>query len=544
MPKISIKNGKGRIVWDKDDWLAGVEKIENTAGSDSMEGGFTKDTFSIDPLRKYGYLTVGKNPVAVTNHSSIDGIIKNGVIKGDNAYLIASNKVHKLGTLAAGTINVTSPFPYTLVHGEHNSVVGHDIVNYCVGTTLKAFYSISDATDWDVGVYDYTSDAFDPDFMSTEPDNKLADNWLGDGDADYLTYGASKTIPLIVGDDDLLYMGCGRYLHAFDGQAGANGTFHGAVLTLPQGWTITCLARTNNRKIAVGAYYSSAQGASTFNKGKAAIWIYDHLNLDPEAIYWLDDNYISEVFSWNGTLACFTNGVKAGRNAGTVKLKYLTNPGLDGDYSGTSFKTLVSYNGSAPIRGGVEIIDGDIYWNGGGNVYAFVNLDGKYSLHKIARDNGSNSGMLKSFTQISNLHISSGISSSGGGLDYLSSNYREAGGAYFSKVYLPSENDKKYRITSLGITLDDAYAGDGRGFTINAEKDASDDVMITVKGALPKKKIWYEKTSDLWESFGKKFGEFTCIAPIFLWNNNISGGGITSAPVIVRFEIEFELINK
>ena len=60
-----------------------------------------------------------------------------------------------------------------------------------------------------------------------------------------LTDGQGKEHPMCVGDDDLLYIGSGRYLHGYDGQVGTEGTFYAKVLTLPVNYVITSMVNYN-----------------------------------------------------------------------------------------------------------------------------------------------------------------------------------------------------------------------------------------------------------------------------------------------------------
>ena len=79
---------------------------------------------------------------------------------------------------------------------------------------------------------------FDDDMMSTSAASPLAGSDLTDGQ--------NAEHPMIVGDDDVLYIGSGRYLHGYDGQVGNAGTFYSKVLTLPLGYIITSMQTYNN----------------------------------------------------------------------------------------------------------------------------------------------------------------------------------------------------------------------------------------------------------------------------------------------------------
>ena len=78
---------------------------------------------------------------------------------------------------------------------------------------------------------------FDDDFMSTIAVNKMAGMDLIDGQ--------NVEHPMIVGDDDVLYIGSGRYLHGYDSFTSLTGTFYSKVLTLPKGYIITSIQKYN-----------------------------------------------------------------------------------------------------------------------------------------------------------------------------------------------------------------------------------------------------------------------------------------------------------
>ena len=82
-----------------------------------------------------------------------------------------------------------------------------------------------------------------------------------------LTDGQNVEHPMIVGDDDVLYVGSGRYLHGYDGQIGNEGTFYSKVLTLPLGYTITSMQKYNNY-LAIFAHNNDTT-ASGYSDSKA-----------------------------------------------------------------------------------------------------------------------------------------------------------------------------------------------------------------------------------------------------------------------------------
>jgi len=384
MPKLTLNQTGGSILFDENDWLAGLNtsatntEFKKLYGNASMTG--------VSPLRQPGYLYPSPLQNDVTNVAQVTAFLRNAVVIGDNAYIIGSNSlVHKLTTLSAGTISTTAPFPHTIDHA-HASEAGSDIALYYTGSTQRVFYSFADATDWDVGIYNVVADTFDDDFMSTVPASPLA--------APYLTGGAGYPHPIIVGDDDILYIGDRNFVHAYDGQTGANGTFYPAVLTLPQGYVITSFTTTQDINLAIGAYVGAAAGTDTYNRGTAKVWFWNYLALDPDYSRDLRDNYVSEIVPWAGTIAAFTSGRKTISDNGPYKLQAL---------NGSQFEVVKTWNtGGLPIRGGVDSVNNDLYWNAASRIYSYTKRpdNGEYRLNMISQSQDGTSGLLKFFTTV------------------------------------------------------------------------------------------------------------------------------------------------
>lgn len=536
--KIQMNATGGTITYDWEDWLAGLDTTSGGSTGRKMGNGLASSTFA-DPLRNLGYLSPSYNPVDVTNNTSVTSLVRNGVVNGTSAYLIAGmgvgsggGIVQKLSTLTAGTISTTSPFPHPIDH-SHANETGSDIVNYTANIsstpTLMAFYSFSDDTDWDVGVYKYGADAFVDNFMSTIPATPLA--------SPYLAGGKSAPHPLIVGDDDVLYIGDRNFVHALDGSVGSDGTFYKAVLTLPQGWIITCFAKTNDQKLLIGAYYSPSitiGGSSTFYLGQAKVWQWNYLDLDPDYAYDLHDNYVSELKNWGETIIAFTSGRKSQTQTGIYKLQALTNGG---------FKVLETYStGSLPIRGGVEVVEEDIYWNGTtlyfyaknpfGSNYIFGNLGGSESGSAVA-------GICKLFSSNFQIHYSNGPENPGFGLKYIVNNYGPSANAS-GKVATPYFPERKRgRLKKVDIYFKDAVA-DKRQFELLTvlDKDGGTSTLsaITTVTNLKVEVVDFRAsgTSTI------PLGDFTTLQPQFAWSAGSSGSPETDAPVLEKVVYFFE----
>lgn len=520
MKIIQNENG-GSIIYDKEDWLAGMDTT--SSGSSLGHTGGNPTMSEIDPLRLYGYATVSAKATDVTNISSITSTITKAVIKGDNAYMIGGGLVHKLSTLASGTISTTAPFPHTIAHGAHSSFSASDIVNYYIynGGTQKlcAFYSFTDGTDWDVGIYDYVADTFDDDFMSTVPTTPLA--------APYLTGGVGFPHPLIVGDDDILYIGDRNFIHAYDQ---TTGVFSAAVLTLPKGWIITCFTTTQDLQLAIGAYFTTGQGAgNVFNRGMAKVWFWSYLALDPDYSRDLQDNYVSEIINWGRTIAAFTSGRRSLSQRGVYKLQIL---------NGSQFEILKSWStGGLPVRGGVDTSGTDIYWNGAGSIYALIQRpdNGRYILNHIYQQ-GSTGGMFSFFTASAIYHASFG-SGAGSGLCYFSSSYNDAGQLRCQVASPIFPTKTKGELTQVTIKFAQTFSG-GRSFRLTTDLDAVSSVSIND----------FITTTDLRvtqinnNTDGTPLGQFNTLQPLLVWADN-GGGGSVDAAAVEWIRYDYKLVN-
>lgn len=527
--RIDLNQKGGTITYDATDWLAGQDTTSGGNDGRMLGNGFAFSE-KVDPLRNLGYISPSYNIASVTNNSSVTSLVRNGVLKDQVAYMIAGAGVGSGGGIVqsmssplAGTIDTTAPFPHTIDHAHANET-GSDIVNYTANvsgtSTLLAFFSFSDDTDWDVGIYNYTADTFNDDYMSTIPASPLA--------SPYLTGGKSAPHPLIVGDDDILYIGDRNFLHAYDGATGTDGTFYPAVLTLPQGWIITCFCKTNDQKLLIGAYYSASGNLlDDFYLGSAKVYKWNYLDLDYDYAYDLQDNYISELVNWNDTIAAFTSGRRTQTETGTKKLQALV---------GSGFKVIQSYStGVLPIRGGVLVLGSDLYWNGGLIYFYAKNPFGEnYIFGNISGNSAGVAGMCRSFTGLFNLHYSNGTAAAGFGVQYTLENYTTA--SAYGKVATPTFPERKRgRLKKVDIYFKDTISGaTGRTFALNTTLDKGSTVTYTAINTVTNLKV---EVIDF-KPDGTPLGDFTTLQPEFVW---ASGSGTPStAPIVQKVVYFFE----
>jgi hypothetical protein len=213
-----------------------------------------------------GYLTAGPAPILVsTTPTDVSAMVENQINIANEVYFIdktADAKIHKYN-IGSGNLSSSGVWPHTIY--STGSTRGEDVKIYPVGTTPYLFYSYNgySTTQGQVGRYDLSS-TFDDDFLAKEPTgaNSIQDEYPHP----MLEWGTSG----------YLYIADGRYLHQFDGQTGANGTFTHRKFALPFGYIITSLFDAEGfigmtavyypKALTIGASWSIdyAQGSAVF----------------------------------------------------------------------------------------------------------------------------------------------------------------------------------------------------------------------------------------------------------------------------------------
>jgi len=538
--RIEAGKEKGRIIWDRDDWLAGLstqfDNAANSAGLTQIDNGIPQSR-SMNPYRFKGCLSPHFMPTDVSGVAIVDAVIKKAVVNGTSAYTVgAGSLMHRIATLS-GTPALTNDtagtgWPHTIDHA-HSSEVGSDIALYVakVGGTsaLRGFYSFADATDWDVGTFDFaTPSVFDDDFMSTAPATPLA--------APYLAGGVGYPHPLIVGDDDLLYIGDRNFLHGYDGQNAADndGKFFPAVLTLPGGFVITTMVKYQ-QYLVVFAYQESA--GSNFYQGEAKAFFWDYLSLDPTYIYSLGDNYVSESFNFQGTIGCFTQG-KPVDPAGIGIYSKVTKLQL---FDGGKFKVVTNacIDKNAPIRGGVSVRGNVIQWNSQGTVYQYGTPDPSLPqvLNAIGEGIGTTTGI---YATLSNTNFISTGATTSGGLQTLSTDFYHQTLVYgqLARPVFPEKMQGK--VVSVTIKWGKPSSG-GRNINVFF-RDRIADMGIIIASSNNLRTIAAANLVTKYDEdyLGEPIGTFDAIRPAIQWE---AGSGATDAPIIDSIEVDYEVIN-
>ena len=528
-----MKINKGTIIFDETDWLSGLHPQYSTSTSNSQKlTNKLSSTKNFNPYRYMGYAAPGFSPTDITNVSIVDAVIRKIVVNNSNAYAISQGTLlHKIDTLSGnGSLVTPTTFPHTIAaHGGHTTVVGNDVVVYPhkVGGTsaTRLMYSWSDNTDWDVGTFDYTT-TFDDDFMSTAPATPLA--------APYLAGGVGKPHPLIVGSDDILYIGDRNFLHGYDGQNAADndGKFFPAVLTLPVGYIIQSMARIENF-LVIFAYMESA-GSSEFYLGRATAFFWNYLDLEPTRVVELNDNYVDAAFEYKGTVGCFTQGR-------TISIDSIaTRPSKLQLFNGDVFEPVAYFVENIPITGGVEVRGDIIQWNSQGVLYSYgTPFKGTaVGLQKIASGSGSTAGALA--TVATTLQLMSTGTTTSGGLQRLNSNYASSSIAATSMAEPQFNTKMKGQVERVRVFFAKTSSG-GRNFTlVLLDRLGTSSTIISSADSL---------TSITASNYIQEFENNTSGNPLFTFDGLKavleweSGSAATDAPIVTKIEIDYKEVD-
>lgn len=545
----SIDYKAGKIIFDSSDWLAGLHPRYNSSATGTpLPKSENKLTFAsaFNPYRSFGMASPGFFPTSVTNASvvttsAIRRIIMAAETSSYFGYGINSNElIFQMAN--TGTLTSTATWPHAIVSAS-GSEVGSDIVAYSakVGGTraLRLFYSYScessTNTDpqWNVGMYKLDGSTFDDDFMSTAPATPLVSTEAGGGASFY-------PHPMIVGDDDILYIGDGNLVHAYDGANAADndGKFFSSVLTLPSKFVVTGFAKYQRNLCIVGFFSltSPVQGAGfsidSFNKTESRAYFWDYLSLDPYDSKSLNDNYVSGAFEYQGTVGCFTQGRKIVPGNPQFSKILL--------FDGSEFKPVATFDTNVPFQGAVEILGNTISFVSSDNTSSFIYMYGSpypgapKGLNRIGKGNGANNGAI--CTLSTSVQVASTGTGTSGGLDTVNSGFTSS--IVTTAPAMPIFPDNQIgkvkavkvffgKTSSADATLSLFLLSDFGGST----QLTSDSSAITASNQVQR------ITTTLSGSSGS-LPRFTSIAPVIQWTAGVG----TAAQIIDRIEIEYETV--
>src|SRR3990167_5241781 len=339
MPKISQNSTGGVIRFDANDFLSNLYPQYQT--SVNAAPGYISNQILVEtafnPFRYLGYAAPGFNPTDLTTVSVMTGLGRNVTVASesstDYAYVICDNERINRIDIVKKTFSNAGSWPHTITGA--GAITGNDVITYNenIGSTSTpcVLYSYNDAGGaWNIGLFNTSSGAFDADWFTTIPATPIT------------PAGKTKPHPMVIGSDDILYVGDGNKLHALDGATGANGTVEDTVLLLPYGYIITSFAKTPDY-LVVFAYYSPSTvtvNPNTDTSAKAIAVFWNYLDQDPTYVVPLNDSAVTAGFEYQGSIGCFTQGAKPvqeGENRYS-KLKL---------FNGSTFDTIQQFIGNA-----------------------------------------------------------------------------------------------------------------------------------------------------------------------------------------------------
>jgi len=509
---------KDQIIYDSADWLGGLHPQANPTATYSQKlfNGLASEV-SFDPFVRLGYAAPGSNPSTPTGQSSLTDLVRGGVVdsSGLSAICISNVRIHKVDVLNGNVTTGGGVFPHAIspTAGTSGSVVGRDIVKYYVGSTQYVFYSYGTSAEWDVGRYDLSS-TFNDTYMSVTAASPLASPYVGGG--------KSAPHPMVVGDDDTLIIGDRNFVHGFDGQTGANGTFVAARLILPKGYVVTSFAKLPDA-LAIFAYREVSGVAGAL--GEVTVFFWDYYSSDPYKKYKINANTVTEAFEYQSTIGCFVTAV-ADHN-----LSKGTNLLL---WDGSRFIIKASTSLSAPTRGGVQVINDMIYANCGGTVFAYGTPHESIppAIHRMMAGTGTTSGMLRSF--FSDVFLVSTDASSAGKLEAFTSGTYSTGSFITNHADLIASQSVIGTVTAVRIEFGTTASG-GRGFTLTLQNRSSASVGEVCSA------LTTVSTGDLVHHFTMPtsggWGNFDSLKLKGEW---VTGSGSSSAPLISRIIVYYK----
>ena len=526
MAQISRHKGGGYITFDESDWNSGFMPQGGQDSALLLKGNGNRYSLNFDPYRNLGFASPGFNPVNATNNAQVTGAITATVLRNATyEYGVSSDgKVHE-HSIITNTVTNAGSFPHVIDHA-HTGETGSDVIIYRhnLGGVLKTslFYSFYDATDWDVGCYeDFTT--FNDDFMSTVPATPLAGTDL--------TLGKSLPHPLEVGADDILYMGSGRYLHAYDGTTGANGTFYSQVLTLPAGFIIQDLLKTEQYLLIAGVFSSGTVVPTVDESQEAYIYTWNYLDQDVTDIIPLDDQYVSVLRLWRNRPTAITAGEKGNRGRNRVKI-----------ILGSVAETVAEYFGSQPSLGGVDSASDQLLINSAGVI---VTIGTPFDSNTYEVNRITSTGLTTESGFIRNVFSTNQkiFASAGAQLVELSSGFKDTA-SYYSGIVEPTfSTGVKGRIKAASIIYKGAFtAAASRNFALQffTDYDNVSTLAYTNVTAITAANLMQKVT---YNTSGTAFPEFFNLGLVMTWSDGVAGTNAAQvSKVIVEFE-EVEYIN-
>ena len=535
-----VKTDKGGLViYDSDDWKAGLAPQGSLTSFAKYVGvnGFT--SASIDPFSTYGVLSPRIAPSDnATNSAQLSKPLVAIELTDNSTALAVDNggKIQQITTSSATpAITNSGIYPHTIAFVAGSTYVGQDGILYRhnsggtapTNSVVSFFYSAYNSNNWDVGAL-VNLTTFDDDFMSSVPATPLD---ITSGDGDDSTQRAAPH-PMEIGADGILYIGSGRYVHAYDGNTGSNGTFSSKVLTLPQGTQIIGMKKFKDIFLIACNFYSSS---TTTGTGQALLYTWDYTSLDIIDVTDLEDFYVSSLFIWRGSPTVVTSGAVERNGANKVKV-----------VSGNSVTKVGDYTGSQPTNRGVVVLNDVIYINSAGSVITVGDRYTKnvYPINTISiMSNNGFSGVL-AYNQVRTCLM--GSSGAADGTAPCFNNLDNGKGAGDCRTTLYSPNmpfGKVGKIQSITVEYYVALAAGGTNgnFSLTISVDSNNATYLVVANqsevTQPLTKRYTRTTSGT--LLNASVASFSAFQLAFSWNSSTGG----SSPLVSRVIVEYDLLE-
>lgn len=286
-----------------------------------------------------GYIQQGPGLSNLTNgtQAGVLSTLPKGMLDfaadSDVSYAVGGAKLYKLSST---TLTSDGTWPHTIDKGAVTSEDGEAVALY--QGNLYYAYNHS-GTLGDVGKYDLSS-TFDDDWGSTVPSGAAT-----------LTGGVPH--PMVVGGNDTLYIGNGRYVTSYDGT-----TFIQQALDLPTGAVIQSVRWMSDR-LWIAANRTSITGN---NKNSASIFVWDGTTNSWEAEIKLMGT-VGGMHVKNGILYVFYQDITS---TGGYKLAYV---------GGSNVTDLANFTGALPAFYQITDYKDFIIWNSNGDIWAYGSGD-------------------------------------------------------------------------------------------------------------------------------------------------------------------------
>jgi len=540
MSQIAKTQTGGIIVWDANDWAAGLSTGVGQGGTPIIKSNKQNRTLSnIDPFRSHGFVAPGAFPAEATNSNILGGAIVAGVVSSNYTTVYGidtGGKIHSYNQTTNTLLN-SGGFPRTIAG---TSPVGQDCIIYkhnsgsLTTQVFSLFYSYYNNANWDVGAY-VNLTTFDDDFMSSVPTTPL-DITSGDGDS---TQQRTSPHIMCIGADDILYIGSGRYIHAYDGATGINGTFYSQVLSLPQGFVVTGLVKYDDQLLICGNYFTADAGSAA-SSGDALVYVWDYNTLDIVKVVPLKDFNVASMFIWRGQPFVITYGSIESR--GQMRLKQIV---------GNAANKITDFNQSVvPVFRGVDSSNQVLYVNCGGNIVTVgsVLTDDGYEVNNIT--SMATSGGSGWFKIIPDNNLTYIASCSDGATSYKLSKYVPvASTGYQTGTYRSGFTDpifapgKMGRVKSVVVEYKSTVTPENsKNFILQLSTDFNQTlttilIQTGVTGTLTKRYLVTDRPDNT-ALDGQPLPSFQNIALTMVWQNGLSS--YIDYTMVSRVTVEYE----